>query len=56
VAKVGFGWFFATLFLIMEKEEFCKEPKELRCEGEGILSKEMLGCEKVKKKKKVNKK
>jgi len=36
----------------MKQDEFCEEPEELKCEGEGILSKEMCGCEDKKKKKK----
>ena len=36
----------------MEKDELCKESRELKCEGEGVISKEMLNCKEDEKKKK----
>ena len=44
---------FRCLVIIMEDDELCEEPKELRCEGEGIVSKEMCGCGKEVKRPKV---
>jgi hypothetical protein len=42
---VLFGFLLCGTTLLMRKDdELCEEPEEVRCEGEGVVSREMCNC------------